>query len=76
MSFCKNLQIFKKWLNFLQRCAGQAKHVFSLPEDGVLTVAGLCSWANTCLSFQELRKTGPRDVCTESERLKPSVAGN
>lgn len=40
---CKNLQIFKNWLNFVKRSAGQAKHVFRVPEEAVPTGAGLHS---------------------------------
>lgn len=67
--FLQNLQIFKKWLNFVKRCAGQAKYRFSVPEETVLTVAVLCSCctapfhqAKIYLSAQEPRRIEPTGV--------------
>lgn len=41
--FLQNLPIFKKWLDFVKHCAGQAKHTFRVPGEAVLTMAAPCS---------------------------------
>lgn len=53
--FLQNLPIFKKWLNFVKHCAGQAKHTFRVPGETVLTMAAPCCGstvhvAKTCSS--------------------------
>lgn len=68
------LQILKKCLDFVQRCAGQAKCRFKVSEVAVLTVAARI--LPTCTKYSSFRspekETEPTAVRIESERPKPN----
>lgn len=69
--FFKISKYLKKWLDFVKCHAGQAKHMFRVPEETLLTMAMLCGSnppdkAKMYLSIQESRQMEPMGVCIES----------